>query len=243
MRASKRGVFITGTDTGVGKTLVAAGLLSALRANRIDAVPMKPVQTGCVGRGCGRQASDLMACLKAARLDVSPGELRQMCPYCFPIACSPHLAAQRAGVRIRLSVIQRAFKFLAQRHEFVVVEGAGGVLVPLGRSGTMLTIMATLDLPVVLVVRAGLGTLNHTLLTLKELRRAGLRLAGLVLNQTEQGPWGLIEQDNCRTLIRLGKVPVLARIRHDRTVAAAEPETFARFARRTFGRAARLLTA
>lgn len=242
MKASKRGVFVAGTDTGIGKTLVAAGLIAALRANRIDAVPMKPVQTGCAIRGLEGQAPDLVVCLKAGRLDVSPGELRRMCPYRFRAACSPHLAAAQAGARIRLSVIRRAFEFLLRRHEFVVVEGAGGVLVPLGPAGTMLTLMKGLDLPVVLVARSGLGTLNHTLLSLRELRRAGLHVAGLVVNQTEKGPWGLIEQDNCRTLTRLGKVPVLACIRYNRTVAAAMPETFARFARRTFDRAARLLT-
>ena len=233
---ANRGVFVAGTDTGVGKTLITAGLVVALREMGVDAVPMKPIQTGCVAQRRRLAAPDLDFSLRVGGLAASPEELRWMCPYRFQMACSPHLAAARAGVRIGIAMIRRAFDRLAERHEVVVVEGAGGVLVPLGPAGSMLTLMTSLDLPVVLVARAGLGTLNHTLLTLNEIRRAGLRVAGLIVNQGEGRGWGTVERDNCGTLARLGKVPVLATIRNDRAIADVTPAAFARFARKNFRR-------
>ena len=209
-----RGLFVTGTDTGVGKTWVAAGLLAALRRRGIDAVPMKPVQTGCTGRGADLRAPDLELSLAAAGLVPAPGERALMAPYLFRPACSPHLAAERAGVRIDLTRIARAARALAAAHEFVCVEGAGGVLVPLDGKLTMVDLMRRLGLPVLLVARAGLGTINHTLLSLRALRENGLSVAGVVFNQAGPGPWGMIEADNVKTVARLGQVPVAACLRH-----------------------------
>ena len=208
------GLFVTGTDTGVGKTHVAAALVSVLRSAGEDAVPMKPVQTGCVSRGGRLVAPDLVRCLKRCRLKPDSASLADMAPYCFKPACSPHLAAQRAGVRISLPVVMRAFRRLSQAHEFVVVEGAGGILVPLNSKQTMLDLMVCLKLPVVLVARSGLGTINHTLLSLRTLRHAGLEVLGVVMNQATPGRWGRIEQDNLRTVEKLGAVRVLACLRY-----------------------------
>ena len=121
-----KGIFITGTDTGVGKTFVAAGLLKAFRQAGRDAVPMKPVQTGCARVGRRWVAPDLEACLAAAGLEPSATERTRMAPYRFRPACSPHLAASRARVRISLPRLVAAFRSLSRDHELVVAEGAGG---------------------------------------------------------------------------------------------------------------------
>jgi len=202
-----KSVFITGTDTGVGKTVVAASLLAAARARGIDAVPMKPVQTGC---SRNLAAPDLDFCLRAAQFKPQPNEQDLMCPYRFIPACGPHLAARLAHKRIRIGKIAGAFRRLSSLHETVIVEGAGGVLVPIDEKNSMLDIMKSLQLPVILVARTGLGTINHTLLSLAELRRAKLDVIGVVLVQSAPGKQGVIEKDNARTIGKLGLAPVLA---------------------------------
>lgn len=208
-----RGIFVAGTDTGVGKTHVAAELVSDLRRAGVDAVPMKPVQTGCVSRGGRLVAPDMEVCLERAGMKPDPASLADMAPYCFRPACSPHLAAERAGVRISVPVIMRAFRRLARAHGSVVVEGAGGILVPLNSRQTMLDLMVQMGLPILLVARPGLGTINHTLLSLRMVRQAGLEVLGVVMNQAAEGRWGRIERDNLRTIEKLGAVAVL-RMRH-----------------------------
>lgn len=213
----EQGVFITGTDTGVGKTFVASQLLTDLRARGHNVAPMKPVQTGCRLRKGVLSAPDLVASLTSAGLKVSSSEKADMAPYCFRMACSPHLAARVAGVRISLKRIEAAYRRLSRSYEGIVVEGAGGILVPLNEKENMLDLMIRLKLPVILVARAGLGTLNHTLLSLGVLRAAGLTVLGVVLNQVTPGRWGQIEADNRITIERLGGVKVLACIRYSRT--------------------------
>jgi len=212
--AYRPGLFVTGTDTGVGKTFIASALLAAIRECGCDAVPMKPVQTGCVSsRGC-LIAPDLAFCLERAGLAPSDSELADMSPYCFRPACSPHLAAKQAGIPIRQDVIGRAFRRLVRAHDAVVVEGAGGVMTPLNDRATMMDLMAGLGLPVILVAKPGLGTLNHTLLSLRALRQTGLEVLGVVINQSSPSRWGRIEEDNLRSIKRLGAVKVLACIRY-----------------------------
>ena len=224
-----KSVFITATDTGVGKTVLAAALLVAARARGIDAVPMKPVQTGCVRRGQRLVAPDLEFCLKAAGLDPSPQERQWMCPYRFILASSPHLAAARDRVHIEKGVILEKFRRILKKHDAVIVEGAGGVLVPLNERDTMLDLMRAMRLPVLLAARPGLGTINHTLLTLRVLRAAGLTVAGIVLVQTHLGRHALIEQDNAHTIRRLGRVPFVATLPHLPGFARGKPTRAERF--------------
>ncbi|MFH0908580.1 MAG: dethiobiotin synthase [bacterium] len=200
---SERSFFVTGTDTGVGKTVVAAVLTAKLRARGYDVVPMKPVQTG--------EADDLAVSLRAADLTVDEAERKRMCPYRFALAASPHLAAAREGVTISIDRIRRACEELRARHDGVMVEGAGGALTPLTDSRSMLDVMTALRLPVMIVARPGLGTLNHTLLTIRELRRAKLDVRAVFLNETNAGSWGEIEEDNLQTLQRVAEVPTIVR--------------------------------
>ena len=135
-----------------------------------------------------------------------------MCPYRFAPACSPHLAARLARTDIRLVRLHANFRRLGHRHTCVLVEGAGGVLAPIGGRRTMRDVMAALGLPVVLVVRPGLGTINHTLLSLAALRGAKLRVAGVVLVDTEPRRWRRLERENAAAIARLGRVTILGRL-------------------------------
>ena len=198
-----KGIFVTGTDTGVGKTVVAASLLATLRASGIAAAPMKPVQTGAVKAEAGWRAPDLDLCLAAAGMDVTPDDYRDMTPCCFALPASPHLAAREEGGTVSIPEIVRAFERLAERFEVVVVEGAGGLLVPLSETVTMLDLIRRLCLPVVLVSRTRLGTINHTLLSLRELERAACPAAGVIFCDTTPGEPGLIERDNPRIIAHL----------------------------------------
>jgi dethiobiotin synthetase len=224
-----QGLFIAGTDTGVGKTVVSAALVSLLRAGGMDAVPMKPVQTGCFRRGKILVAPDLEFCLRMSGLSVSAAEQMRMAPYRFVKACSPHLAAAQAGQHIAIRRIVESFRILRKRHSFVIVEGAGGLLVPLNEQETNLDLIRALGLPVVLVARPGLGTINHTLLSLRELDRAGVITAGVVFNKTNRSPWGDIEEDNIATVERLGRVMVLGRLPY---VAPMQPAVLRKIAAR-----------
>lgn len=203
-----KNLFVTGTGTGVGKTVLAASLLRLARDRGIDAVPMKPVQTGCVPRDNTLDPPDLAFMLEAAAIKPEPGEPPHMCPYRFEPACSPHLAAS-AGQPIELSAILDAYRQLQSMHDAVVVEGAGGIFVPLNHTETMLDMMRALALPVVLAAQPGLGTLNHTFLSLHVLRTAGLDLRAIVLVSTTDHAWTDIEQDNLETIEAWTRLPVL----------------------------------
>ncbi|MFT3913503.1 MAG: dethiobiotin synthase [Anaeromyxobacteraceae bacterium] len=172
-----RGLFVTGTDTGVGKTEVSCALLEAARATGVDAVGMKPAQSGVTSD----EPSD------AQRLREASGRcepLEALCPYTFEAPLAPAVAARLAGVTIAVERIEEAARALAARHATVLVEGAGGLLVPLTDELTYADLAARLGLPVLVVARAGLGTVNHTALTVEAILRRGLRLAGIVLNRT-----------------------------------------------------------
>ena len=218
-----RGLFITGTDTGVGKTVVAAGLLRRLRAEGLDAVPMKPVQTGGTPGPAGLHAPDLETCLRAAHLRADAEEYARMCPYLYEPACSPHLAGRLAGSAPDVGGIVEAAEALAARHDALIVEGAGGVLVPINERDTMLDVMKALALPVVLVARGGLGTINHTLLSVRAVREAHLRLLGVVVIDAAAGERDFVRGDNPAAIEQFGEVKVLCDVPHIPQLDGAEP--------------------
>ena len=172
-----RGLFVTGTDTGVGKTVVAAALLRALGNAGVRCVGMKPVAAGFDESGVN---ADVLALAAAANVDAP---LADRNPYAFADAVAPHLAAQASGTTIDMAVIAAAAGRLATRADALIVEGAGGVLVPLDASHDMLDVAAMLGLPVLLVVGLRLGCLNHALLSALAIRRRGLELRGWVANR------------------------------------------------------------
>ena len=172
-----RGLFVSGTDTGVGKTHVAVGLLTALRDAGVRAVGMKPVAAG-IGQGEAVNA-DAIALERASAVEAPLSERN---PYAFTEPVAPHVAAVAEGARIELRVIEQAARQLALRADVLVVEGAGGALVPLDDRLDMLDIARSLDLPVLLVIGMRLGCINHALLSALAIRRRGLALAGWVAN-------------------------------------------------------------
>lgn len=178
-RTGARGYFITGTDTGVGKTLIACALLHALTGAGERAVGMKPVAAGAAETNEGLLNEDV-AQLRAAGSVGAP--LRTVNPYCFAPAIAPHIAAAQAGVTINLGPILIAYAQLAAAADTVIVEGAGGFCVPLNRTEDSADLARHLALPVIVVIGVRLGCLNHALLTVQAVRARGLRVAGWVAN-------------------------------------------------------------
>jgi len=195
-------VFVTGTDTGIGKTWIAAALLRSLCAAGFRAVGMKPVAAGFApGTNVNADVSELC---DAGNVDAAL-DLRN--PYSFAEPAAPHLIAAAAGVTIDIARIADAYARLRTRAGAVVVEGAGGALVPIDRTHDMLDIAAALSLPVLLVVGMRLGCLNHALLTALAVQRRGLALAGWVANALP--PRMALLEHNVDTLTeRLGLAPI-----------------------------------
>ncbi len=209
-----RGLFVTGTDTGVGKTEVSCALLLEARAAGLDVGAMKPAESG-VAPG---QPSDAERLRLAAGGGDEPG---LVCPYRFQAPLAPAVAARLAGVEVRLEVILEAARALAARHAALLVEGAGGLLVPLTPRETFADLAVALGLPVLVVARAGLGTVNHTALTVEALRARRLRVAGVVLNRTAPGDDPSVPH-NAAEVTRLTGVAVLAILPWCSDIAARE---------------------
>jgi dethiobiotin synthetase len=174
-----RGLFVTGTDTGVGKTRVAVALIHALRAQGLRVAAMKPVAAGSAAGGLNE---DVVALMQATNVEA---DMRDVNPYAFEQPIAPHLAAHLAGVRIELSVIVEAYSRLAAVADVVVVEGAGGWRVPLNEREDMADLAQALGLPIVLVVGLRLGCLNHALLTAESIVHRHLPWAGWVGNSID----------------------------------------------------------
>lgn len=184
-----RGIFVTGTDTGVGKTIVAATLARLLRMNGISVGVMKPVTSGCREEN-GRLVSDdaLLLC-QAAGTELSD----DVAPYRLREALAPADAARIDGVRIDFSAIKASFDRLAATYQYVIVEGAGGLMVPLSGGLLVADLARELELPLLVVARPGLGTINHTVLTCFSAQQLGLQVAGVIVNGMPDQP-GLAEK-------------------------------------------------
>lgn len=212
LRASpspSRGFFVTGTDTGVGKTLVACALLHALADRGLRVVGMKPVAAGREPDGTYLDVESLVA---ASSVAAPRGWVN---PYAFDPPIAPHIAAEQAGVRIEPARILTAWRELAEIADVVVVEGVGGFCVPLNESRDAGDLAAELGLPVILVVGLRLGCLNHAILTARAIRIAGLPLAGWVANEVSPNMGKLEENiaalDARLGCPRLGRIPYLSR--------------------------------
>lgn len=198
-------LFVTGTDTGVGKTVVACALILALRQRGVAVGAMKPAETGCPPEGWPPDGAALAA---AAGLDLPRPAV---VPYALPEPLAPAVAARRAGVRIDLQVLDQALAAQQAARQLVVVEGAGGLAVPLTDELDMAGLAARWGLPLLVVARPGLGTLNHTVLTVAYARQRGLRVLGVVLNPWPEEP-DTATATNPAELVRLTGVPILGRL-------------------------------
>ena len=202
--------FVTGTDTGIGKTIVSCALLSAYSARDNVVIGMKPVVTG---RVCGEWA-DVKAIVAASSV-AAPREWVN--PYAFIPPISPHLAAKEAGIEIDVEVIRQACLNLQKISDVVVVEGVGGIMVPLNDRNDVADMAYALDLPVILVVGMRLGCLNHALITAKIIQASGLKLAGWVANQID--PQMNSFDDNLHTLKERLNCPLLGVLPFERNVS------------------------
>jgi dethiobiotin synthetase len=196
------GLFVSGTDTGVGKSVVAAAIVAALRARGTRVTALKPVITGLDEAPDPDWPPDHELLARAA--GCSPDDVALVC-YGPPV--SPHLAAELSGRPIRLEGLLAGLRATLDGECTTIVEGVGGLLVPLAAGYDVRALACDLGLPVVIVARPGLGTINHTLLTLEAARRASLEIAGVVLTPWPAEP-STIEHSNRDTVARLGNVPV-----------------------------------
>ena len=214
-----RGVFITGTDTDVGKTWVAAGLTAALRRRGVQAVYFKPVQSGCPREGGRLIPTDAKFARTLAGLDEA---LEVLTPIALGLPLAPGVAAAREGVAVDLGRIAAGLKDLAARYEFLVVEGAGGLYVPLvGTHFLVLDLIRWLGLPLAVVAKSGLGTINHTVLTVKAAQKIGVPVAGVVINRYPERP-SLAEETNPEVIARLTDTPILGKVPDVPQISAPE---------------------
>lgn len=203
----KYGVFITGTDTGVGKTLVAAALALHFKKRGLSVGIMKPIETG---RSAGRESRSDAARLRSIIESEEP--LGAICPYSFELPVAPLTAAQLGGQSINPDTIRRIYRLLSSRYDCMVVEGVGGVHVPITPRSNVMDLVKQLRLPVVIVGRSGLGGINHALLTIEALRRKQIQMIALVLNRTDPVRSDLARTQERSTVAILRKqagVPVL----------------------------------
>lgn len=230
MRKVVQGCFVTGTDTGVGKTLVTAGLALCLRQRGCPVGVMKPIETGYEradpGTSDGERLQKAAGCLDP---------MEQIAPYRLSFPAAPLAAARRAGIQIDLDRILKEFQALSDRHGILLVEGVGGVVVPLTENQTVLDLIARLALPTLVVGRSLLGGVNHALLTVMALRNRGLSVLGLVLNRPAELPPDpeaqLLEASTVGLVRELGGLPVAGPLPHVPGLALEWEAGLARIAR------------
>lgn len=203
------GLFITGTDTAVGKTLIAAAIADWFRRHRLRVAVCKPIATGCAHRREGLVSED--AEFLAHHADAK-FPLNTICPQRFAEPLAPAIAAERAKQPIEWNAIDSAIQTMSASSNVLIVEGVGGVMVPIARKIMVLDMIAWLRLPAVVVARAGLGTINHTLLTLHALRTANIPIAGVVINKYPFETPPIAEETNPRAIEKWGNVPVLCMV-------------------------------
>jgi dethiobiotin synthetase len=203
-----RGLFVTGTDTGVGKTLVACSVARALRERGLDVGVMKPIETGVGPAG----PLDAIALRAAAGAEDA---LDLVCPQQFALPAAPTVAAAFEGREVDLAVVDAAWAVLGARHHAMLVEGAGGLLVPAAAGVTMADLAARFGLPLLIAARGALGTINHTLLTLEAAERRGLVVAGVVISHStgrlsDADAANLAELRSALGKTLVGEIPALA---------------------------------
>jgi len=210
------GFFITGTDTDVGKTIVTACLATLFKSQGLDVGVMKPIETG-VDPECSSTAnSDAKFLMEVSN---STDAEEEVCPYRLKIPASPYQSAQIAGTQIRPAIILENLKVLQSRHDVTLVEGIGGLLVPITQNYSVADLALEMGLPLIIVSRIRVGTLNHTLLTVKAARQHGLKIKGIILNQQEAGNLNEVEKQQGKLIEELSEIPVLGTCPYNKDVS------------------------
>ena len=200
------GFFITGTDTGIGKTVVTACLTTLFKSQDMDVGVMKPIETG-VDPVCSSSANSDAKFLMESSSSTDAEE--EVCPYRLKTPASPYQSAQIAGTQIQPSTILEKFKVLQSRHSMMMVEGIGGLLVPITYRYCVADLALEIGLPLIIVSRLRVGTLNHTLLTINVAQQYGLKIKGVILNQHEAGVLNDVEIKQGELIEEFSDVPIL----------------------------------
>lgn len=206
-----KGVFIVGTDTDVGKTIVTAGLLYILRSRGYNATYFKAALSGALEEGDKLIPSDTKVVCDVSNLQ----ELHEnITPYVYKTAVSPHLAAIIEKKPIDLEVIKEKYQYLKAKYDYIITEGSGGIICPLidDEKGiyTLDNLVKDLNFSVIIVARAGVGTINHTVLTVKHIENLGIKIKGIIINNYEENQ---VVDDNIRIIEQLTKIPVIAKLK------------------------------
>ena len=201
-----KGYFISGTDTGVGKTVVTACLLALYHKRSVDLGVMKPMETG-IDPECSSEANSDAKFLLA--VSGNQDALEEVCPIRLQPPAAPLQAARMTGQTIAIDSILENFRKLQTRHDQILVEGVGGLMVPLKPDYFITDLIRDMDLPLIIVSRLTLGTLNHTLLTLKTAQSTGIEIAGVILNRSDNSPLNDVEKGQARLIHELSGVPVI----------------------------------
>ncbi|RJQ49862.1 MAG: dethiobiotin synthase [Nitrospiraceae bacterium] len=201
-----KGIFIAGTDTGVGKTFVASGLIIAFRAAGNAVCPMKPIETGCISRKGQLVPEDALKLVQSAGIHES---LDLVNPYRFRQPLAPAVASDLERTVIKKNKILSAYKQLSCKYDVMIVEGAGGIMAPVYKKYLFLDLIKDLNLPIAIVARAGLGTINHTLLTIKAAQSMGIDVTGVIVNNTSKSATDVSLKTNPRMIEKLSGRPVL----------------------------------
>lgn len=220
-----KGFFVTGTDTGVGKTIIALALIRALEMSGLRAGAMKPIESGCGREGEVLIPFDGMALKQGAHMDEP---ITLITPCCFESPLAPYPASEIEMKKVSISAIKSAFSRLSLNYEAMVVEGIGGLLVPIKKNYAIIDLAADLDLPLIVVAKPGLGTINHTLLTVDYALREGLKVAGVIINYSMPPENSLAEKTNAQLLEKICPVPVLGIFPHLKIISEETVENTTR---------------
>lgn len=196
-----RKIFVTGTGTGVGKTLISRAIILAARLRGLNVAAFKPVETGAKDSGAGLVPKDATLLFRASNRG---GSLSEVCAFCFPEPVSPHLAASKVGARIDPDTILTLLDSFPENADLAVAEGAGGFLVPLSNDLLYADLIGKSGFSLIVVSPNELGSINSTLLTIESVRKRGIDLVGVILNRTPR-----IELDNASAIASFGKVRIL----------------------------------
>jgi dethiobiotin synthetase len=199
-----RGLFVSGTDTEVGKTVIAGACAILLRSRGVRVGVMKPIATG--GRSDARLGLVSADAEFLAHCGETAYDVRVICPCCYATPAAPLVAARHEHRPIDYDVISQSYRYIVENSDFVIVEGIGGLLVPVTQKVTVADMAGAFGLPMVIVGRMGLGTINHTLLTLEVARARGLKVAGVVLNGYDPNGATLAEETAAEVIAKVGKV-------------------------------------
>lgn len=207
------GIFITGTDTGIGKTIVAGGIAAYLKESGVNVGVMKPISSG------GTEDAEFLK--QIANLD---DPLSLINPIALKNPLAPSVAAELEGIEIDISSIEKVYNQLKNKYDFLIVEGVGGIAVPLSKNMLVTHLIKQLNLPIIIVGHLGLGTLNHTLLSVAFAKQANLQILGIILNSTHNYAHGLAEQTNPDEIERTTKIPVIGILPYQEEIDLQNPD-------------------